>query len=152
MEVTTFDEVFHVFLNSIQDYKIARLFRDDLRLAQDLIDTFFVRALPGFYNCTKDIVNLDEVNHAFRCKLDLREINIIVLHMEIAWMERVVNDITQMNLKITDSDFKTYSEEKNLKEKSAYLNGLREIVSQRMVEYGLYTTPFKEWASGNYGV
>jgi hypothetical protein len=33
-----------------------------------------------------------------------------------------------------------------------YADRLREIVSQKMVDYGLYRTPFKEWAVGNYGL
>ena len=57
-----------------------------------------------------------------------------------------------MNLSLNDNDFKHYSEEKNLKEKSTYADRLREKVSQEMTNYGLYRTPFSQWAVGNYGI
>ena len=48
--------------------------------------------------------------------------------------------------------FKHYSEESNLKQKSERLDRMREKVSQDMVVYGLYHTPFNKWADGDYDV
>ena len=70
--------------------------------------------------------------------------------MVLSWLEWNNNNILQMNFSLNDNDFRHYSEEKNLKEKTSYTDRWREEVEQEMVDYGLYRTPFKEWAVGNY--
>lgn len=152
MGLTKFEDIYHLFLNSIQDYHIKNLFLEDQALAEDLLETFMIRGLSKFRNCEKDISNLDLENKEFLVDLNIEEQNIITDLMILSWMDHVVNDIIQMNLTLTDNDFKHFSEEKNLREKSMYADRLREKASQEMVEYGLHRTPFSEWADGNYGL
>ena len=152
MGLTKFEDIYHLFLNSIQDYHIKNLFLEDQALAEDLLETFMIRGLSKFRNCEKDISNLDLENKEFLVDLNIEEQNIITDLMILSWMDHVVNDIIQMNLTLTDNDFKHFSEEKNLREKSMYADRLREKTSQEMVEYGLHRTPFSEWADGNYGL
>ena len=152
MQYTTFSEIYHLFLNYIQDYTIRNLFRTNLEVADDMMRTFLVMAVTKFYNCVKDIKSLDIENSKFVCNLDIEEKNILAEWMVVNWMERTVNDITQMNLLLNDNDFKHYSEESNLKQKSERLDRIREKVSQDMVVYGLYHTPFNKWADGDYDV
>lgn len=151
-EYTTFDEIYHLFLNSIKDYKLASLFREYVKLAEDQVDTYFFRAITEFPNCKKDLNNIDRINRCFRFVLTQTEIDIIVDLMILKWVDHSINDISQMRLNLPDNDFKIHAEEKNLRGKSDYANILRERVSQRKVEYGLYNTPFNDWADGNYGI
>lgn len=146
---TKFSEIYHLFLNSIQDYHIKNLFKSDVNIAEDLLETFLMKAIPKFKNCSKNM-DIDTINKCFKSDLDIEEKSIITNLMLLSWLDYVVNDITQMNLSLNDNDFKHYSEEKNLKEKSSYADRLREKVSQEMVDYGLYRTPFADWAVGKY--
>ena len=48
--------------------------------------------------------SLDIENSKFVCKRDIEEKNILAEWMVVNWMERTVNDITQMNLLLNDND------------------------------------------------
>ena len=149
---TKISDIYKMFLLTIQDYRIKKMFIDTPEVADDLMQNFLMDAVSKFINCSKQINELDFENDTFFCELDIQEKTIIKDLMVIAWMNWNVNDITQMNWALNDNDFKHFSEEKNLKEKSEYADRLREKVSQDMVNYGLSHTPFKEWAVGNYGL
>lgn len=150
--VTKFDEVYHLFLNSIQDYHIKNIFNDNIQVGEDLLETFLIRCIPKFYNCVKDIKDIDLYNKSFNCLLDIEELGIVCNLMILSWLDYTINDITQMGLTLTDNDFKHYSEEKNLEKKVAYSNNVREQVNQDMVNYGVGHTSFSDWAVGNYGI
>lgn len=152
MQNTKFEEIYHLFLNSIQDYTIRHLFVNNLEVAQDMMQTFLVRSVPKFYNCVKKIKDYSLENNEFNCELDSEEKNILSELMVISWMDWVINDITQMSLNLNDTDFRHFSEESNLKQKSEYTDRLREKANQDIVNYGLYHTPFEQWAVGNYGL
>lgn len=149
---TKISDIYKMFLLTIQDYRIKKMFIDTPEVADDLMQNFLIDAVSKFINCSKQINELDFENDTFFCELDIQEKTIIKDLMVIAWMNWNVNDITQMNWSLNDNDFRHFSEEKNLKEKSEYADRLREKVSQDMVNYGLSHTPFKEWAVGNYGL
>lgn len=150
--VTTFGEIYHIFLNTIQDYHIKNIFNENIQLGDDLLETFLLRGIPKFYNCVKDIKNVDLFNKTFTCLLDIEECGIVCDLMILSWLDYTINDITQMGLTLTDNDFKHYSEEKNLEKKVSYSNNIREQVNQNMVIYSLNHTSFSNWAVGNYGI
>ena len=151
MDNTKFSEIYHIFLNSIQDYHLKRIFQENIELAEDMLQTFLIKAVASFYNCDK-IKNFDTVSGEFECKLNIEEKNILANFMILSWLDYSINDITQMELNLNDSEFRHYSEEKNLKEKVEYANKIREITTQSMTIYGLHNTDFKQWAVGNYGL
>lgn len=148
--MTKFESIYSLFLATIQDYHISKLFETDLDIAEDLLQTFLIRAVHKFKNCIKPIQNLDLEAKSFNTELDINEINILSDLMVLSWLEWNNNNILQMNFSLNDNDFRHYSEEKNLKEKTSYTDRWREEIEQEMVDYGLYRTPFKEWAVGNY--
>lgn len=148
---TEFSEIYHIFLNSIQDYHLKNLFRENFELGEDLLETFLIKAIAKFHNCPK-IEDVDTASKEFNFTLSIKEKNILSELMVISWVEYNINDIVQMELNLNDNDFKHYSEEKNLKEKREYADKLREIASQDMTDYGLANTNFKQWAVGDYGL
>lgn len=104
MEYTKFTDIYPIFLNSIQDFEIQHLFAEDVETAENMMEYFLIKAIPKFRNCEKNIKNVDLTNKTFLDTLDLEEIVIISELMELSWMERVINDITQMNLSLSDND------------------------------------------------
>lgn len=151
MNNTEFSEIYHIFLNSIQDYHLKNLFQENVECAEDMLQTFLMKAIVNFYNCDK-IKNVDTISGEFNCELTIEEKHILANFMLLAWLDYNINDITQMEINLNDSDFKHYSEEKNLEKKVEYANKLREITMQSMTVYGLHNTNFKQWAVGNYGL
>ena len=148
---TEFSEIYHIFLNSIQDYHLKNLFKENFELGEDLLETFLIKAIAKFHNCP-NIEDVDIASKEFNFTLSIKEKNILSELMVISWVEYNINDIVQMELNLNDNDFKHYSEEKNLKEKREYADKLREIASQDMTDYGLANTNFKQWAVGDYGL
>ena len=66
------------------------------------------------------------------------EISILADFWAIAWLTKEVQDATQINLKLsTSGGFETHSEAQNLKEKSSWLDRLRERVYQKITDYQL---------------
>lgn len=127
------------------------MFKEDIDVAEDLLETFLIRGTSHFKNCVKPIKsNINLTDKCFESELDLDEINILSDLMVLAWLDWNNSNIIEMNLALNDTDFKRFSEEKNLREKTMYADRLREKVNQDMVDYGLKRTPFKEWAAGNY--
>ena len=152
MYFTKFEDIYRLFLGSIQDYHLKDMFEKNPEVAEDMMETFLKRAVYKFENCVKDVKDIDLINKSFRCELDLEEQNIVANLMVLSWLEWNTQNTTFMNPTLTDNDFKHFSEEKNLDKKMDYYDELRERVYQDMTQYGLYHTPFKRWAVGDYGI
>lgn len=103
--MTRFEDVYKIFLSSIQDYNIKKMFDEDFEIAEDLLQTFLIRAVSHFKNCVKPIkqkMNLDI--KCFEVNLDIDEINIISDLMVLSWLDWNNNNIIQMNISLNDND------------------------------------------------
>lgn len=96
-----------------------------------------MQAINNFIDCEQDLTyNLP--NRTFTADLTPLEISILADYWGIAWMTRNVQDATQISLKLTSTGgFETHSEAQNLKEKSSWLDRLRERVEQKITQYQL---------------
>lgn len=101
---TKFDEIYHIFLSTIKDYSLKRLFQYDLNVAEDLMSVYLIRAISKFNNCVKDLSNYNLDQFEFNIELDNKEINILSDLMVLSWLDNLVNDITQMNFQLNDND------------------------------------------------
>lgn len=123
-------------------------------VAEDMMEIFLMKSIPYFYNCQKDIKNVDNIDmecKKFNIELDMEEKNILSDLMVLCWFERLTNNILQVDGNLQDTDFKTFSEANNLKEKSERLDRMREKVYQEINQYGWSRTSFSQWADGQYG-
>ena len=85
---------------------------------------------------------LNEVEKmAFDNVLSEQEINILSSIMVYNWFSRNINDVTQFQGHLNNKEFKSHSEAQNLKEKSEYLDRLREKYSQDITDYQLSSLP-----------
>lgn len=148
--MTTFEEIYDLFLISIQDYKLDKLYSNSEEDFKTFLQGFLIKAISNFDNCTKDIQSYDLTNQSFYVELDLKEKIILSNLMTIEWLLREIQNINNINLHLNDTDFKMYSEAQNLKEKKEYYSVLREIVNQDMSNYSLKNISWSDWAGGNY--
>lgn len=102
--MTSFETIYKIFLSTIQDYHIKRLFNEDFEVADDLLETFLIRAVSHFKNCIKPIKDIDLDSKCFNVDLDINEINILSDLMVLAWLDWNNNNVIQMNLSLTDND------------------------------------------------
>ena len=91
-------------------------------------------------------VNLVEIEKAFKAgetvsPKTLTDKNIVALAriMKKYWLQKEIDDITQMNLRIQDHDFKNFSEAQNMQQKRERFILEREAISQMLVDYAIQT-------------
>lgn len=147
---TSFDEIYKLFLNGISnDYRIKKMFLKDTAIAEDMLSTWLSRAVTYFTDCLQDLENnFDMEAKQFTLSLTLTEKVILADLMLLAWMDWNINNITQMNLSLQDSDFNRHAETQNLRGKVAYANEWRERVYHQISEYTHKDITIAEWATG----
>ena len=147
---TDFDEIYKLFLNSISnDYRIKQMFSKNLEVAEDMLLTWLSKAVTYFNDCLQDLENnFDEANSRFTLSLTLTEKVILADLMLLVWMEWNINNITQMNLSLQDSDFNRHAETQNLRGKVACANEWREKVFHQISEYTHKDITIADWATG----
>ena len=146
--MTPFSDIYDLFLVMVTDYKLDKLYSQSEADFLTYLKGFLMLAIPKFTNCKQSLAyNSDN----FTSNLTIVEKNILAELMTIQWLSKEINDVTQFNLSLNDTDFKRYAEANNLREKSEYSDRLREKVNQDMTDYGLITIDWNAWGSGNYG-
>lgn len=132
---TPYSDIFELFLTSIQDYRINRLYQKSVDDMEKYLMPFLIKAITRFDRCKKDLEDRDDVNRVFHQDLSTDEKVILSDLMVAEWMTKEVNDIMNMKNFLQDTDFKTYSQANNLKEKRELLNEIEERVDKRITKY-----------------
>lgn len=134
---TSFDTIEDLALTVISDYKLVKLYNQSEEDFKAYCDGFLVNAVPNFTQCQQDLT-YDLATRTFTSDFTVLEISILADFWAIAWLTKEVQDATQINLKLsTSGGFETHSEAQNLKEKSSWLDRLRERVYQKITDYQL---------------
>ena len=132
---TSFDVVEDLGLAQIDDYTLNKLYNNDFGKFQKFCDGLLVNAIPLFTKCRQSLV-YDLGTREFDSDLTNEEIAILADFWAIQWFERKVNNSAQFQAKLQNSgSFKNHSEAQNLKEKTSWLDRLRERVYQRITDY-----------------
>jgi hypothetical protein len=140
MTATTFVDIYDLFLQLINDYRLTALYNDDVANTTTNLDTllesWLMLSIPDFKICDQDLEDRTDASHTFDIELTTENKTILAQIMVKYWLTKECNDILQLRLKIQDRDFHTYAESTNLKEKTAWLSKVKEEISQRLVDYG----------------
>lgn len=133
---TPFSVITDLALVVIDDYKLVHLSNVDEDAFKTYLEGFLVTSIPDFDGCKTDLSYSLETA-TFENDLSIKEQSILSKFMVIKWFEREVNDVTQISLGLQGRNFKRNSEASNLKEKSEYIDRLREKVKQDITDYQL---------------
>lgn len=148
---TTFSEVYDSFMMTVTDYTLINLFNASPTDFETYMSAFLIKGIEDFKGtCDQD---LSYTNFEFTEVLYQKNIDMLVLLMKKHWLEKLIDDIKQMNLAVTDKDFRRYAESQNMREKqNRYILDLEEV-SQKLSDYSLkYTINWSEWLSGTFFV
>ena len=148
---TLFTDIYDLFLAEVTDYKLDALYATSVTDFETYLQGFLKRAIPKFTNCAQDLTDVNFTTGTFNITLTLMEQTILSSLMAIEWLNKEIQNVSQINIHLNDRDFKHHSAAQNLKEKKALKNELREIVSQDMVDYGILNIPWSDWADDDYG-
>ena len=143
---TSFESVLDRSLTLFKDYRLDNLFSTNTDVFYEFLRGFLLNSVDMFDGCLSDLSYTsveEEIDgeiktvYYFNETLSSKEIYILCLGLAIAWYNNDMMDVTQMRLHLNTRDFKTYSEQANLKQRSEVLNKMREDLSKNITEYQL---------------
>jgi hypothetical protein len=149
MANTSLSEIYDYFLMTITDYRLIDLFNSSLPDFEDYLQKWLDFAIVDFQVCDQDL-NYDNTAKEFPAELSRDNKIILATLMMRYWLQKVVSDITQMNLHITDRDFKMASEAQNLREKVNHLNIVKEQCSQLLQDYAYKRNDWVDWNNQSF--
>ncbi len=132
---TPYSEINDLFLTSIRDYKLDRMYQSTPSSLDEYLVPFLIKGIPDFSKCKKDLEDRDDSTKTFNITLNTDEKVILSNLMLKEWLRQEVNDVLQFSLHLQDKDFKTYSESNNLKEKQKLLIDTIELISKSITQY-----------------
>lgn len=136
MTPTKFERIYDMALVTIQDYKLNSLAVQDYDAFLEFLQSILESTIPEFYGVLGSI-EYDSEKAEFLSELSIQEISILSKGMVINWFARETQNVTQFNLHLNNREFKHYAESQNLKEKSEYIDRLREKYNQEITNYQL---------------
>lgn len=146
---TPFSAVYDQALMLIKDYRLIELYNASATDFETYLQGWLIPAIQDFKNCDQSLLYEDG---SFAVTLTDRNIVILAKLMLKYWLKKELDDITQMNLHISDRDFKIYSEAMNMAEKRKRYDTLREELAQELTEYSLDSINWSNWLSGTFYV
>ena len=129
--MTSFNEVYGYFLNSITDYTYLELQPDDLE--NELL--MLLQKALGKLRRIKFDINLD--NKTFKDILTSREINIIALAMVIEYIRPKIVSVEIMKQRLNIKDWQIFSNSQHLKELQSILTETEKEFSYELQLYSL---------------
>jgi len=142
---TSLGDIFDLFMLSVTDYRLVDLFNTSEEDFENYLEAFLEYAIADFEDICNQSLDYDETTKEFPEVLNRRNKTILATLMMKYWLQKLVNDITQMNLHVTDRDFRVASEAMNLREKTVYFNTIKEQCSQMLNEYAYKNNDWDNW-------
>lgn len=146
---TPFSSIYDLFLQLVTDYRLIVLYNSSQDDLETYLESWLVLSVYDFSSCNQDLT-YDTTTRTFTETLSQENINVLARLMVKYWLEKEVQDVTQMSLHVQDRDFKTYAEGQNLKEKTAHLDRVKEECSQLLNDYSYKNNDWSSWFSGSF--
>lgn len=146
---TPLSDVYDLFMQIVTDYRLIDLYSSSEEDFEVYLQAWLNFAINDFYSCDQDLT-YDESTNCFDESLSSQNKVVLAHLMAKWWLQKVVSDVTQMNLHITDRDFKMASEAQNLREKASYLNSMKETCSQLLNDYYYQRVDWDSWLNQDF--
>jgi hypothetical protein len=146
---TPLSEVFDLFMMTVTDYRLLALFNSSEPDFENYLQAWLEFAIVDFNGCDQDL-DFSDTTKEFPVILSRENKIVLATLMMKFWLQKAVNDITQMNLHVQDRDFKVASEAQNLREKVAALNVVKEQCSQLLNDYSFKRVDWEDWQNQNF--
>lgn len=146
---TPLNEVFDLFSMTITDYRLLQLFEASEPDFENYLQAWLEFAIVDFSACDQNL-DFNDTTNEFPVVLSRENKVVLATLMMKYWLQKAVNDITQMNLHVQDRDFKVASEAQNLREKVAALNVVKEQCSQLLNDYSYKRVDWTDWFNQDF--
>lgn len=146
---TALSEIYDLFMQTVTDYRLIELFKTSEDDFETFLEAWLIFAINDFSICNQDL-SIDALTNSFTVILTTENKVMLAKLMNKYWWQKLVNDITQINLHVMDRDFKMPSESQNLREKMAALNIAKEDCSQALTDYGYRKLNWNSWFNQDF--
>jgi hypothetical protein len=146
---TSLSEIYDRFMMNVTDYRLTDLYNTSEESFETYLQAWLEDAVDDFDECSQSLV-FDDETKLFTVDLTTKNKNILAKLMVKYWLQKLVNDVTQMNLHITDRDFRVASEAMNLREKREYYAMVVEECSQLLNNYEYDENDWDSWYNQSF--
>lgn len=148
---TNFSEIFDQFTMLVEDYQLVALYESSEVDFETYLQGWLIPAIVEFSACDQSLAYTLSTQ-LFTETLTTKNIVALARIMKKYWLQKKIDDITQMNMRIQDHDFKNYSEAQNMKEKRERYMAEKEEISQMLMDYSIESTDWAAWLTGDFGI
>ncbi len=143
---TAYSDIFDKALTQFRDWRIDSIYNASVPDFEEYMTGFLTEYLPLFAPlCDQDLSHNDTTKE-FDVTLSDDNILVVSKYLMLAWLEREVSDIGQMELHLNDRQaFKTYSAANNLDKKKDYLQQTRENIDLIVNRLAWSKVDWSEW-------
>lgn len=148
---TKLEEVVDIFMTLQDDYRLQSVFSTSgSAILNTTVEPWLLISIDHFSPYCNQSLDYDTTTQTFTETLYPKNIRILAQIMVLYWLERVVQNLLQMNNNIQDHDFKTWSQAQNLLAKKEFLNTKREEISQLLIDYGYQNNDWAAWINQDF--
>lgn len=145
-------DIIDLFMTLVDDYRLTALFQSSEDDFTKYMKSYVNFAIVEFTPFSKVSLTYNSTSLDFDVDLSLEVQTILAQLMVKYWLQKEVQDISQMSIHLQDKDFRTHSEANNLKEKSSHLDKVKETCSQLINDYSYRNNDWSTWFSQSFGV
>ena len=147
---TPLSDVYDLFIQTITDYRLIALYQSSPTNFETFLEAWLIFSINEFDNICDQSLEFSSTTKMFTEELSSKNKVMLAKLMTKFWMEKLVRDVTQMNLHITDRDFKTASEAQNLEKKTNHLIMLKEECAQMLLDYAYSGHDWTSWYNQDF--
>lgn len=135
MPITSYEEIFDLFLNKINDYYIKNQIELDIDFANEILLGYLRSSIPKFSYSAKDLSERDDALFQFNISLNDLEKEILSILMVVEYLSPKMLREEYLQNRLGSKDYDTFSP-------SNQLNQLRELKKDVMHDANLLMTEY----------
>ena len=147
---TALSEVFDLFMQTVTDYRLIALFNSSEADFEDYLEAWLIMSISEFSDICDQDLSYDSTDKEFTVVLSTQNKTVLATLMMKYWLQKNINDVTQMNLHVQDRDFKVPSEAVNLREKRTAFLHVQEQCSQLLQDYAYKRVDWNDWFAQDF--
>jgi len=133
---TTLDQIVDLFMSFVSDFRLTTIYQTSgSSIFQTYIEPWVIGAVVDFSKVCDQSLNYSQATQSFDTDLTLENQFCLAQITVKYWAQKVVQDITQINVYIKDHDFDRHSENSNFTAKQSYYIGKIEEIDHMLSVY-----------------
>jgi hypothetical protein len=139
--MTPYSAIDTMFLSDISDNTFLDYEESE---RNTILDNLRIKAITRFKACKKDLTDRDEVLKQFNIDLTEEEQLILATIMRKYWLNDKIYNLDLLRQRMSNKDWKLTSQAEHLKNLMLLKNDLDKEISQKIVDYTIYSYELEE--------